>query len=145
MAGTVTEVLSGQGSFGQKNETRIVTLTCVADAADGSIPATTLSDITVGILKDGYALFKGQVIPGATAPTADSDLYLKDSNGIDLLGSAGVDQIAAATPLEFLPLIGTNVSLQPITDALVFSVANNSVNSATFKVLFVFVKLREVG
>jgi hypothetical protein len=52
------------------------------------VAGTFLSAIPFG----NFFLHKIAINPGATAPTDNYDIYLKDENGIDLLGGAGVDR-----------------------------------------------------
>jgi hypothetical protein len=97
----------------------------VADAADGSVPATALPK------------FEGRLLalttnPGATAPTDNYDITLVDGEGADRLQGLGANRDTANT--EQVPLVYAATAIPPVVDAdetLTFTLANNSVNSAT--------------
>lgn len=114
-----------------------VVLTCTADASDGSLPDTNFGGPGTNLTKNlnGYYLYEVKIVPGGTGPTDDSDLYIKDSDGIDLLGGLGVDKIDNATTSHFQP------SFYPrINSVLTASVSNNSVNGAVFTITLIFTK-----
>jgi len=118
MAGTVTLAHYTIGSI------RKVVATCVADAADGSFPATALPAIEGRIL----ALATN---PGATAPTDNYDITLVNQHGYDVLQGVGANRDTANT--EQVPVLYTSTGTHPAvdeTDTLTLTIANNAVNSA---------------
>ena len=80
---------------------------------------------------------------GATAPTADSDLWLNEhsATGYDVLAGAGVDKIDAVTNNIFLP-ISTTASDLPVFGKLYQKITQASVatNNATFVIVYKFVR-----
>ena len=118
MAGTVTVTHYEIGNIRQ------IVASCVADAADGSIPATVLP------------AFEGTIRslatnPGATAPTANYDITLLDQHGHDVLQSLGLNRHTSTT--EKVPIVYSGTSIHPVVDeadVLTLTFANNSVNSA---------------
>lgn len=118
MAGTVTLTSHEKvGRFGK------IVMTCVADASDGSFPATNLP------------AFSGRLIglhtnPGATAPTDNYDITLIDPEGIDRLQGVGANRHESTT--QQVPVVYSSTSVPPLVvgEALALTLANNSVNSA---------------
>lgn len=119
-------------------EMKSYVITCVADSADGTLPATAI-DLTA---VDGYYLYEIRTSPGGTAPTDASDFTLADANGLDVLGGAGTDGIDATSDLNFIPKKSDGGYFYPIiqNESLTLTITNNSVNSATFTIELVFVK-----
>ena len=136
MAGTVTQAIvhhttqprgSGKGGF------KVVTFSCTGDASGGAISDTATTALITEQIKGCY-LVKVQMLPGSTGPTADSDVYIKDDNGIDLLDGNGVDNLDNATDRETYAQIDGQAALQPVISALTLDVDGNSVNSATYEI-----------
>ena len=103
-----------------------VLVTFTADATDATVPDLNI----VGF--DNQWLCQIITNPGTTQPTDNYDIYLK-YDGADLLGGAGVDRDTANTEIAY-PIIDATSgqrSCVPVPGTLVFSLANNSVNSAT--------------
>ena len=132
MAGEITQNLE---AFGAGRKLYVLTFTCTADAADGSYPATAISTTYMNLIK-GWELSKIQTIPGSTAPKDLSDMTLKDSNAIDILGGAGTNKILNAATKEFFPEVDGNLASQEINDTLTLAITGNDVNSA-----IVYIKL----
>lgn len=84
MAETVTITEKNWGSM------KRIKFACETNAADGTADGTTTG------YYDG-ALLLVCTDPGATAPTADWDVALNDSDGVDLLAGQGADRSATAT------------------------------------------------
>lgn len=118
MAGTVTlEHFTG-------GHIRKVVASCVADASDGSFPATALPAIEGRIL----ALVTN---PGATAPQDDYDVALTNQHGYDVLQGLGANRDTANT--ETAPILFTGTGTHPCvagSDVLTLAVTGNNVNSA---------------
>lgn len=118
MAGTVTL------THYQIGNVRRINFSCVADASDGSFPATALP------------AFEGRLIglhtnPGATAPTANYDITLIDGDGIDRLQGVGANRSTSAS--EQVPIVYASTSVNPPVskdETLTLTIANNAVNSA---------------
>jgi hypothetical protein len=121
-AGSVTPTGPTKVS-GQESSYYVVTWEWTADAADGSVPTSTVSGIM------GYVV---RVItdPGATAPTDDYDIVLNDKYGADVMGGALIDRDTTATE-HALPIIGSASAGALVIDTLQLSISGNSVNSAT--------------
>tara|TARA_Y100000310_G_scaffold119408_1_gene118146 strand:- start:447 stop:842 length:396 start_codon:yes stop_codon:yes gene_type:complete len=118
MAGTITQANVKRGPVG------VVTLTCTADASDGSYPET---DLTTKISGSIIAL---ETNPGATAPTANYDIVLDDADGVDVLGAAGANRHTSTSEkvaVAFGTYFGSPVG---VDDVLTLKITNNSENSA---------------
>lgn len=118
MAGTVTLTHYALGNV------RRINFSCVADGADGSLPATALPKFQGTLL----ALHTN---PGATAPTANYDITLIDGDGLDRLQSVGLNR--HTTSSEQVPVVYTSTSVNPpvsVDETLTLTFANNAVNSA---------------
>ena len=124
---------------GRAGRTRTITFTCIGHATGGAIPATTTTAPENEFLR-GFSLYKVEIIPGTPAPTANSDVYLKNSNEVDLLGGNGVDALDAATVSDVPASISGQAATQPINqgDTLTLSVENQAVNSAQYKIIAFF-------
>lgn len=118
MAGTLTL------THLQLGQVRRIEFSVVADAADGSIPATALPAIEGRLL----ALHTN---PGATAPTANYDITLVDGDGLDRLQGVGANR--HTTNSEQAAIVYATTSVHPpvsIEETLTLTFANNIVNSA---------------
>lgn len=118
MAGTVTLTHYTIGNI------RKVVATCVADAADGSFPATALPAIEGRIL----ALATN---PGATAPQDNYDVTLPNQHGYDVLQGLGANRHTSTT--QQVPILYSGTGTHPAvdeSDTLTLTIAGNNVNSA---------------
>ena len=120
MAGTVVETItSGHGRI------EIITLTCTADAADGSYPATALTN-----------KFSGQILqvetdPGSPAPTASYDIVLTNAGSYDVIQGLGANRHTSNTETVNVVFSGTGTHpMVHVSDTLTWTITNNSVNSA---------------
>jgi hypothetical protein len=104
----------------------VMELTWVA-AANGSVETFDISNTD---LKE-YYLMLVVTDPGATAPTANYDIVINDSYG-DVLGGALANRSASATE-RFESLI-------PYSEDWTIVITNNSVDSATGKIILTFAK-----
>jgi len=119
MAGTVTQVHNEHGAIG------VVTLTCIADAADGSYPDTALAD------RIGGRLLALETNPGTPAPTTLYDVTLVDADGHDVLEGVGANRHTTNTEKVAVVMSGTEI--HPVideSDTLTLNIDNNVVNSA---------------
>lgn len=121
MAGTVTQTSLPDSVGGVK----VITLTCTADASDGSYPSTALTKKFSGYL---LAL---ETNPGTTAPTANYDIAITDADGHDVLEGVGADRHTSSTEKVSIVYSGTAVH-PPVasSDTLTLAITNNSANSA---------------
>lgn len=112
----------------------------VADADAATIPDTALPNDFIEAIK-GWYLYAIQTKPGAgdVAPTADYNVTLEDSIGMDILGGAGADRSASATEWA-MPLWGTETIPAPVVEGLTLKVAGNSVVSAEGQIRLIFVR-----
>ena len=103
---------------------RTVTLSCTGHATGGSFPAITIREQVFGMV------LVADVNPGATAPTANYDITLTNTDGIDLFGSALTNRSATVSE-RTLPLRDGVYSAMVSDGTLVLNITGNSVNSAT--------------
>lgn len=132
MAGTITGTLERiQTQQGRPQMAEIV-LTCTADAAAATYPATvvnTLANISTWDLR-GLKLYSVKAYPGAVAPTDGTDLTITDKYGVDLLGGKG-ENLIDATSKTWCPAGPSNYALPAlITGNITVNITNNAVNSA---------------
>lgn len=118
MAGTVSLAHAEVGNV------RKIIATCVADAADGSFPATELPRIEGRIL----ALATN---PGSPAPQSNYDVAVTNQHGYDVLQGLGADRHTSNT--EQVAILYTGTGTHPVvdeSDTLTLALTNNNVNSA---------------
>lgn len=120
-AGTVvqTENVYRDGDF-------MITLTCTADAAAATFPATTVTFRGGNI--DGY-IYAVLTDPGATAPQALYDITLTDANGLDIMGGELLNRSATATEIA-IPKMDIIYGSRRVNGSLTLNISNNNVNSA---------------
>jgi hypothetical protein len=114
MASVVTQAFSGKGRM------KVLTIDVTAHT-DGSVTPTEL------------LRFQGRIVaietdPGTPAPTDDYDITLM-CNGVDRLSTVGTNRDTANTE-RAAPTSPNNIVSE--TEALTFTVANQSVNGARF-------------
>jgi len=123
---------------------RVVELTFLADAADGTIADFTLNGSTTGIVHGPLVGWYGLMVDidcnhGGTEPKEDSDLWIFQGD-FDLLGGNGVDQVDNTVEREVLFNFASINVTRPVYDDLVVRLtqATTAVNSATgnIKILF---------
>ena len=122
MAGTVT-----QATTTLVDHVKVVTLTCTADASDGSYPATALT----GVPNNGKRgrLLQIATDPGATAPQANYDIALTEGGGADLLLGVGANRHTSNSEVAIIESNGAH-PVYAGTDTLTLALSNNNVNSA---------------
>ena len=123
MAGTVT-----QATTTLVDHIKVVTLTCTADASDGSFPATALT----GVPNNGKGGRLLQIVTdpdGDTAPQDNYDITITESGGADLLLGVGANRDTANTEVAVVTSSGAP-SVYAGTDTLTLNITNNNVNSA---------------
>ena len=111
---------------------------------DGTVDDTYLSNSlnTKLTFYKGYRLSVVRVFFGSPAPLENSDFeLLESSNGVDVLGGAGLNTIDAATNNSFLPLIGITPYEAPVYGPLKLHITSNNVNGAKFRIVFSFVPM----
>lgn len=115
--------------------------TCTADAADGSYPVE-----QIPYKLGGKFLHQIRVFPGATGPTADSDLYIPQhiTTGYDLMNGAGENQIDNGTSDDrnFQPTIDSAPATVGVFGTLFIEITGNSVNSAVVVIVLDFIDMR---
>ena len=131
MAGTVTITRQKKNyAFGDKVKLcELVTIDWVGDAADGSVPNTTLD-------LNGF-LVKALTNPGSTAPTDNYGIAIGDSNdsSVDVLAGALANRDTANTEIAYPLVASSNVRFFFDGSDYVFKLSGNSVNSATGRVI----------
>ena len=128
MAGTVT-VTRAPIKFPRGKIIDKVTIDWTADAADGSVPDTPIEGLY------GY-LLKVLTNPGATAPTDNYDIVLKepDDTTVDAANSLLLNRDTANSEAAY-PYVTNAVTPVLLTGTYTFSLSGNSVNSATGTVI----------
>lgn len=122
---------------GESKRCEIVTVDWVADAAAATIP-----DLSIDLR--GYVA-KIITNPGSTAPTALYDITLVDpeDSALDVLAGAIINRATATTEQVYPAIAGApgTVSSFPVFLAGTYTIkiANNSVNSATGRIVFYMV------
>lgn len=128
-AGTVTKAMT---KF--NNSMWVLEFTCIGDSSNGSIPDTVTSDLS------NYQFYIYRVIIESKAADAnvtnDSDVYIKDAYGTDLLSAGGVDQLDDST-INYIKL--TNGG-EPVVSTLTLSVSNQSSASGKYYVRVILIK-----
>ena len=115
-----------------RGHVRRIVVDFVADAADGSIPDTTLPNI------EGR-LFELTTNPGAVAPTDNYDVTVVDGEGIDRLQGLGADRDTTNT--ESVPPVYSGSTIHPVvslSETLTLKFANQAVHSATGRVILLY-------
>ena len=134
ITGTSTKVHDIQGAF----KFIKVVLTCTADAADGSFPATVINDI-VTLKLAGMSLYTVGTYPGGTAPTDASDLTITQDT-IDILDGKGTNLIDSTTSEITWAGSSTADFPVPVLGDLTINITGNSVNSAITTIVLTFGK-----
>jgi len=126
--GSVTE------TFYDDFNMKMVTLAWTSDAA---------GDVSVALSTEAMKLILGRdiqavvTIPGAgdDAPTDNYDVYLYDSNSMDILGNAAMNRSTSATQI-ITPYVGAAYGYSPVYDnlTLIIDVAGNA-NKGTVKLI----------
>ncbi len=89
--------------------------------------------------------YQGKVVmivtdPGATAPSDNYDLYIKDSAGVDIMNGTTENRDTANSE-QAMPKWGTDYfHPRPVYGALTFSLSGNSVDSALGEVFIYMVE-----
>ena len=107
-------------------------------AANGSVADIPIDELFLAGY--GYSLHSMVTDPGSTAPSDNYDITIEDSDGVDVLGGAGVNRDTANTE-RVMPLYGTTPHPCPINGALTVKIAGNIVNAATGKIKLYFVRM----
>ena len=150
MAGTVTQEWTNEQRG--ENRVKVCTLTCVGDAADGSIPDTAFNSDKEA---NGWYLYSVKAFPtaGGTAPDAAS-VFILDADSLDLLGSedngttawAGLNLIHETLARKCLPNLNdiktaAHVSFYPIiTSELTLRVVDQATVSADYTIKCTFIR-----
>jgi len=116
---------------------REVEFDCSGDASNGAIPDTIMDDRSFRHVQ-GWYLYRIIAVPGATSPTADSDVALNDVHSIDVLGGNGTDLLHSGTAKETYPEIGGVAALHPLTGKLTLDVDNNGAAGNLYKIILQF-------
>lgn len=136
MAGTVTITRATHG-FARNNSqpyVEVITIDWVADSAAATVPATEIPGVV------GY-LIKAVTNPGSVAPTDNYDITLVDPEGtVDSAQGKLIDRDTVNT--EEVYFIVTGGPVPPLLAGnYTFTLANNSVNSATGRCVLYVAKI----
>jgi hypothetical protein len=134
MAGTVTVTRLPKAMAQSGKKVDVVKIDWVADAADGSVPNTSITGLW------GF-LLKAITNPGSTAPTANYDIELLDPEDAtcDALGATLNNRHTTSTEMVYPVISGAAVPIFLCGD-YTFKLSNNSVNSATGSVILFLVE-----
>lgn len=104
-----------------------VTVTFVADAADGSVPTLNLAR-TGPVLQntDGLYIYEIDTDPGSPAPTDNWDITMVNSRGLDLMGGGCLNRDTSNSERCFAASANP-----PLNGNTTITITGNSVNSAT--------------
>jgi hypothetical protein len=135
MAGTVTTTVT-QINYSQTGTPKFckkVSVAWTADASDGSLPATSITDM------NGW-LVKVVTNPGSVAPTDNYDiaLYDADDGALDALAGLLANR-DTANGEQVYPLISGAATPLFLAGTYSLAITGNSVNSATGLVVFYLV------
>lgn len=135
-AGTITkssDVISNYGFADPVKRVRVVTVAWTADASAATVP-------TLSLALKGY-LIKVVTNPGATAPTDNYDITLGDpeDSALDAANSTLLNRDTANTEQVYPVLGSTPVIPVFLSGTYSLAVTNNSVNSATGRIIFYLV------
>jgi hypothetical protein len=129
MANASTTVTMPDANEGNRDDkTRKIVFEWTADDADGSVDSKATDGSVHGFIT------RVVTDPGSTAPTDDYDITLSDSDGADVLGGEGADRDTANSE-QIIPKLGNAYGPCRVDSVLTLAVSNNSVNSATGKVI----------
>jgi hypothetical protein len=133
MAGTVTVTRTEIKTKYKGDLIEKITIDWTADAADGSVPNTSIDSLY------GYVV-KALTNPGATAPTSNYDIKLldPDDSAIDALAGALDNRHTSNSEQVYPTASGAQIPVY-LCGSYTFNLANNSVNSATGTVIL-FIK-----
>lgn len=133
MAGTCTITKRPQKSpYGK--EVSVVVVDWVGDSADGSVPNTTITGLYGFLIK---AVFN----PGSTAPTSNYDIALGDPEDTTLDAAATLfNNRHTTTSEQVYPLITGAATPLFLAGDYQFQLTNNSVNSATGRMILYLVE-----
>jgi hypothetical protein len=135
-AGTVTvtqDYISADGSV------LVIKLACVGDAANGSVPNTTIAaaDVAGGMIYDyqkmGFYFYEIWTVAGTTTAPDAADITVNDATGAELFDEDSV--LAASGTTE-----GTVDKYRAVTSLLTVVTANQGTASATWDVYIKLVR-----
>lgn len=127
-AGLVTQ---SQVVFGA-NEMRAITLKCLGDSSDGSIPDTTISYFPGGMFLDRIII---ENFSSDTDTASDVDVYIKDTGGTDLLNAEGVDELDYDTR-NYVVITAKS----PVVTPLTLDVDSQTAASALYTITLILTK-----
>ena len=114
----------------------IVKLVCTGSTVDGSIPTQTISADAMALIQGTHYLYQVTAYKtvGGTAPDAADVAVLM--NGMDLLGTKGVNLIHASATYDTFPYSAfmSSYRFPRIVNTLTFTVANQATTSANYTI-----------
>lgn len=144
-------IFTGSSALGVSSCTQ--TIACTGDGyactltfdwtahTDGSFTSTAVESAKLGTLKN-YFVYLMKTDPGTPAPTANYDMTLTDTNGLDVAGGQLANR-AAATTEQVMPKIDSANGIfggAPLTDAATLAITGNSANGAKGKLILFLVR-----
>lgn len=137
MAGTITGVLTRIQTPQDRPKLVVIRLTCTADAAAHTYPATIINDLVDFDIR-GLRIYSIATIPGTTGPTDDTDLTITDEDDLDILAGVGADLVDNA--VKHRTVIGLTSSVL-ITGDITINLTNNAVDGAVTTIVLEMVGL----
>jgi len=134
ITGVSTKIHDPEGTF----KFLKVVLTCTADAAAHTFPATVVNDVITDKIV-GLSLYTVGAYPGTTAPTDATDLTITQDT-IDILDGKGADLIDETTTTMIWAGSSTADFPVPVVGDLTVNITNNSVDSAITYIVLIFGK-----
>jgi hypothetical protein len=132
-------VTVSQDSISADGSVLVIKLACVGDAANGSVPATTITaaDVAGGMIYDyqkmGFYFYEIWTVAGATTAPDAADITVNDAKGAEMFDQDNV--IAATGTTE-----GTVDKYRAVTSLLTVTTANQGTVDATWDVYIKLVK-----
>ena len=125
MAGSAHTLTSTRYPGYGVNEIGEILTAITGDSANGTVPS-----LVVEFPRDAE-LLDIATNPGSTGPTADWDITLIDSDGVDVLQSCGLNRHTSNSLIS--PIVYASTSLHPCikAGAYTLTITNTSVNNAT--------------
>jgi hypothetical protein len=129
-AGSVTQQMLVVGPA--RDKARLI-FTWVGDSSAGTVPTTETSAAITKELQSGWYAYLIVTNPGSPAPNDNYDIYLYDTDGVDIAGGMITNRDTSNTE-QVLPKLDTVNSLygsRIVTTALSIAVSGTTTGSAT--------------
>lgn len=129
-AGSVTQQMLVLGP--ERDKARLI-FTWIGDVSAGTVPTTETNTAITDELKKGWYAYLIVTNPGSPAPTDNYDVYLYDTDGVDVAGGMLVNRDTSNAE-QIIPKLDTVNSLygsRLVTTALSIAISGTTATSAT--------------